>query len=101
VALVSGVTVPIVEIVDMILVGDCLVAAAVAVLVIVMVVSDVGERVLVVVVLVGMVGVAVVDVVDVALVLQVRMTAIGSMPVSVIVVNGVQVGRRHGCSLLW
>lgn len=101
VARVGGVTVAVVDVVDMVAMGDRLVAAAVAVLVRMVIVGDMRKRVLVIVVVVGMVGMAVVDVVDVAFVLRAGVATIGSVLVSVVVVNVVGVGRGHGCSLLW
>src|SRR5260370_11009922 len=70
VTLMRGVPVPFVGKVDMVAVGDGVMPAAVAMGVRVVVVGDVGQRVLVVVVVVGDVDVPVVAVVGVALVLS-------------------------------
>src|SRR5260370_5388080 len=99
VTLMRGVPVPFVGKVDMVAVGDGVMPAAVAMGVRVVVVGDVGQRVLVVVVVVGDVDVPVVDVVGVARVLRARVPAGGPVGVRVVGVN-LMPGACHFSSVL-
>ena len=85
---VSGVQVPVVQIVDVITMWNRGVAAIGAVLVLVLSVFDAQiDRALVPVVVVLMVAVTIVDVVDVVVVLDGHMTAVGPVDVRVIFVS--------------
>jgi hypothetical protein len=94
-------TVPVVEVVDVVAMGDGLVPAVFVMRVLMAVVSHVRQRMLVVVVVVDVVGMAIVDVVDVAFVLRAGVPTIGPVLMGVILVDVVQVSRGHCCSLLW
>jgi hypothetical protein len=96
---VGGVTVPVVDVVDMIVVGDRFVPTLGAVGVSVLGVGDVRQRVLVAVLAVGAVGVPVVDVIGVALMFDRGMPASGSVLMGVILVHGV-LSCAHSSSLL-
>jgi hypothetical protein len=96
VTVVRGVMVPFVGKVDMVAVGDGVMPAAVAMGVRVVVVGDVGQRVLVVVVAVDGVRVPLVNVVGVIRVLRARVPAGGSVVVDVVGVN--LVPRACHCS---
>ena len=98
-SIVGRVTVVIVEVVDMVTMGDRLVAAARSVVVGVVGVLNVRERVLVVVAVVRVVSMTFVDVVEMSLVLDGGVPACGPMLVGVIIMDGVS-GGVHGCSLL-
>jgi hypothetical protein len=97
--IVDGVPVPVVCVVRVIVMDDCLMPAAVTVRVAMGVVSDVLQLVLVVVVLVAGVDVPLVDVVHVAVVLDARVPAVRSVAVRVPRMDLV-LGGGHCSSLL-
>jgi hypothetical protein len=100
VAVVGGVAVTVVEVVDMIFVGGRLVPATLAVDVVVLGVVDVGESMLVEVAVVADMGVTIVDVVGVTFMRNSDMPAVGPVLVSVIGMDSVFSGG-HVCSLEW
>jgi hypothetical protein len=97
VALVGGVPVPVVDIVDVVAVRDSVVATAGPVSMVVIVVGHVRRRVLVVVALMGRVRVTIVNVVSMALVLEAHVPAAGTVLMRVLGMDFVDVGS-HGSS---
>src|SRR5207244_9281206 len=96
VVVVGGVTVPVVHVVDVVIVADGLVATALAVLVVVRRVRDMGVgRALVPVAVVLTMGMAVVEVVGVVVVTHGHVPAIGVVRVSVVVAGMSVVGGCH------
>jgi hypothetical protein len=102
VSFVGCVTVPIVDVIDVVTVSDSLMPTAVSMGVLMGGVLHMRQDALVVVVVVGAVGVAIVDVIDMSLVLDSRMAATGSVLMGVIFMH-VALSRTHGFSLrsLW
>ena len=100
VALVDGVTVSVVDVVDMIVVGHCLMPAVLAVDMVVVGMLDVGKRVLVIVATVVGMGVAVVDVVDMVIVIDGSMPTTGPVFMGMVGMYGV-VDGSHGFSFEW
>jgi hypothetical protein len=99
---VDRVPVPVVHVVDVVIVGHCLVAAVWPVFVFVVGVRQVRQRVLVVVPLVRRVRMAFVHVVDVSVALHARVAAAGAVLVVVVpeFLVSVVVRRGHCSSLL-
>jgi hypothetical protein len=91
--------VALVDVVDVVAVGDPLVAAVGSMHMAVIGVLHVREGVFVVVTPVRVVGVTLVDVVEVSFMLDGCVPASGSVLVGMIVVDGV-LGGAHGCSLV-
>lgn len=97
---VRGVTVSVVDVVEVVVMGDGLMPAGVAVDVVVAGMFDVGQGVLVVMAVMADVGVTVVDVVGVAIVVDRDVPAAGPVFVIVIGMNRV-FGDAHGISFEW
>lgn len=95
VAVMSGVPVPVVDIIDMVTVADRVMPASGRVVVVVAFVGEVRQRVLVVVALMGCMRVALVHVVGVALVLHAGVPAARTVIVLVPVMNLVRGGGHH------
>jgi hypothetical protein len=98
VSFVGCVTVPIVDVIDVVTVRDSLMPTAISMGMVMVCVLHMRKGALVVVVVVGAVGVAIVDVIDMSLVLHSRMAATGLVLMDVIFMHAV-LTRTHGFSL--
>jgi phosphotransferase system glucose/maltose/N-acetylglucosamine-specific IIC component len=95
VSFVGGVTVPIVDVIDVVTVRDSHMPTALSMGVVMVGVLHMRQFALVIVIVVGAMGVAIVDVIDMSLVLHSRMSALGSVLMGVIFMHAV-VTRTHG-----
>jgi len=86
---VGGVTVAVVDVVDVVVVRNGLVPAAVAVLVLVVGMGDMRQLALIPMIVVGEVSVTLVDVIGMSFVLHLGVAAVGTVLVSVVGVGGV------------
>jgi hypothetical protein len=98
VSFVGCVTVPIVDVIDVVTMRDSLMPTAFSMGVLMVGVLHMRQVALVIVIVVGAMGVAIVDVIDMSLVLDGRMSALGSVLMGVIFMHAV-VSRTHGFSL--
>jgi hypothetical protein len=98
VSFVGGVTVPIVDVIDVVTVRDSHMPTALSMGVVMVGVLHMRQVALVIVIVVGAMGVAIVDVIDMSLVLHSRMSALGPVLMGVIFVHAV-LRRTHGFSL--
>jgi hypothetical protein len=99
VSLVGCVTVPVVDVIDVVTVRDSLMPTAVGVGMLMVGVLHMRQVPLVIVIVVGAMGVAIVDVVDMPVVLDRRMSAAGPVLMGVVFMHVVH-RRTHGFSLV-